>query len=167
MENRNGRSSFLTFLTAIIPGAGYMYLGLVKKGIQVLVLFLLISPVFDILGIGFLSLIVKIPFWFYTFFDTFTVANKIDRGEPVPDMDFIFNKYMKDGSQVTVDREKLGKNFSLIVAIGLIVVGSIAILHNFSEINPLFGLIRSFISTYFIPVLFVLGGIYLLFKNKA
>jgi TM2 domain-containing membrane protein YozV len=167
MENRNGRSSFLTFLTALIPGVGYMYLGLVKKGIQILALYLLIEPVFSILGIGFLSAIVKIPIWFYTFFDTFTVANKIDRGEPVPDMDLIFNKYMKNGSQVVLDREKLGKNFSLIVAIGLIVVGGIAILHNFSIGSPLYGLIRSFVSTYFIPVLFVLGGIYLLFKNKA
>ena len=167
MENRNERSSFLTFLTALIPGVGYMYLGLVKKGIQILMLFLLIEPVFHILGIGFLSAIVKIPIWFYTFFDTFTVAKKIDREEPVSDMDFIFNKYMKDGSQVALDREKLGKNFSLIIAIGLIAVGGIAILHNFSQGSPLFNLIRSFISTYFIPVLFVLGGIYLLFKNKA
>lgn len=167
MENRNGRSSFLTFLTALIPGAGYMYLGLVKKGIQILVLYLLIDPVFSLLGIGFLTLIVRIPFWFYTFFDTFSVANKIDRGEPVPDMDFIFNKYMKDGSQVAFDREKLGKNFSLIVSIGLIVVGCIAILHNLAQGNPLFDLIRSFIGMYFIPVLFVLGGIYLLFKNRS
>lgn len=167
MENRNGRSSFLTFLTALIPGVGYMYLGLVKKGIQILMLYLLIGPVFNIIGIGFLSAIVKIPIWFYTFFDTFTVANKIDKGEPVPDMDFIFNKYMKDGSQVALDREKLGKNLSLIIAIGLIAVGGIAILHNFSQGSELYGLIRSFISTYFIPVLFVLGGIYLLFKNKA
>lgn len=167
MENRNGRSSFLTFLTALIPGAGYMYLGLVKKGIQVLVLFLLIEPIFSILGIGFLTFIVRLPFWFYTFFDTFAVANKLDRGEPVQDMDFIFNKYMKDGSQAAIDREKLGKNFSVIVAIALIAVGVIAILHNYSQVNPLFGMIRSFISTYFIPVLFVLGGIYLLFKNKA
>jgi TM2 domain-containing membrane protein YozV len=167
MENRNVRSSFLTFLTALIPGVGYMYLGLVKKGIQMLILFLLIGPVFNILGIGFLSAIVKIPLWFYTFFDTFTTANKIDKGEPVPDMDFVFNKYMKDGSQVTLDREKLGKNFSLIIAIGLIAIGGIAILHNLSFGNPLYSLIRSFISTYFIPVLFVLGGIYLLFRNKA
>lgn len=167
MENKNVRSSFLTFLTALIPGVGYMYLGLVKKGIQVLVLYLLIGPVFRLLGIGFLTVIVGIPFWFYTFFDTFNVANKIDRGEPVPDMDFIFNKYMKDGSQVAIDREKLGKNFILIVAIGLIAVGGIAILHNFSQGSQLFGLIRSFISTYFIPVLFVLGGIYLLFRHKA
>lgn len=167
MENRNGRSSFLTFLTALIPGVGYMYLGLVKKGIQILMLYLLIGPVFNIIGIGFLSAIVKIPIWFYTFFDTFTVANKIDKGEPVPDMDFIFNKYMKDGSQVALDREKLGKNLSLIIAIGLIAVGGIAILHNFSQGSPLFNLIRSYISIYFIPVLFVLGGIYLLFKNKA
>lgn len=167
MENRNGRNSFLTFLTALVPGVGYMYLGLVKKGIQILMLFLLIKPIFHLLGIGFLTLVVEIPFWFYTFFDTFAVANKIDRGEPVADMDFIFNKYMKDGSQAAVDREKLGKNFNLILAIGLIVLGSIAILHNLSIRSPLYSLIRNFVSTYFIPVLFVLGGIYLLFKNKA
>lgn len=167
MENRNGRSGFLTFLTALIPGVGYMYLGLVRKGIQVLILFLLIDPVFHALGIDFLTFIVKVPFGFYTFFDTFATANKIDRGEPVPDMDFIFNKYMKDGSQVAFDREKLGKNFNLIVAITLIAIGGIAVLHNLYETSKLYGLISSFISAYFIPVLFVLGGIYILFRNKA
>lgn len=166
MENRNGRSGFLTFLTALIPGVGYMYLGLLKKGIQILILFLLIEPIFDLIGLGFLSFIIKIPFWFYTFFDTFSVANKIDRGEPVSDMDFIFKKYMKDGSQIEFDREKFGKNFNLILAIALIVIGTIAILHNFSINNPLYSMIKDFISTYFIPVLFVLAGIYLLFKNK-
>lgn len=167
MENRNGRNSLLTFFTALIPGVGYMYLGLVKKGIQFLALFLLMKPVLSMINLDFIYWIGIWPLWFYTFFDTFAVANKIDRGEPVPDMDFIFNKYMKDGSQVALDREKLGKNFNLIVAIGLIAIGGIAILHNLSFTSPLYGLIKTYISTYFIPVLFVLGGIFLLFRNKA
>jgi TM2 domain-containing membrane protein YozV len=165
MENKNTRSGFLTFLTALIPGVGYMYLGLLKKGIQFLALFLLIDPVFYLLGIGFLTSIVRIPLWFYTFFDTFSLANRIDRGEPVHDVDFIFNKYMGQGSEI-IDRSKIGKNFTLIIAVVLIGVGALAILHNLSQGSAIYGLITSYVSKYFIPVLFVLGGVFLLFKNK-
>lgn len=160
------RSSFLTFLTALIPGVGYMYLGLVKRGIQVLLAFLLIEPLFRILGIGFLSGIVRIPIWFYTFFDTFSVARMLDLEQPVHDTDFIFSKYVKDGEHPVVDKNKIGRNFTLIIALALILIGTFAILNNVFEGYPIYQLIRSYVSTLFIPVLLVLAGIYLLFRNR-
>lgn len=160
------RSGFLTFLTALIPGVGYMYLGLVKRGIQVLLIFLLVEPLFRLLGLSFLTWIVKIPIWFYTFFDTFSVARMLDMEKPVHDTDFIFTKYAKDGEYPAVDRDKIGKNLSLIIAIALILLGSFAILNNILVNNPIYEIIRSYISTLFIPVLLVLAGIYLLFKNR-
>ena len=87
------RSSFLTFIASLIPGLGYMYLGLIKKGIQAMVVFFLIEPLFRFIGLGGLSSIISIPLWFYLFFDTFNIARKIDRGEFVSDSDFIFSKY--------------------------------------------------------------------------
>lgn len=160
------RSSFLTFLTALFPGVGYMYLGLVKKGIQVLLLFLLIGPVFRLLGVGFFSYIIGIPIWFYTFFDTFSVARLLDMGQSVPDTDFIFSKYTAEGEQKFIDSSKIGKGISLVIAIGLILLGSYAILHNIFRNNPLYILITGFVSSLFIPVLLVFAGLFLLFKNR-
>ena len=160
------RSGFLTFLTALIPGVGYMYLGLVKKGIQVLLIYLLIGPLFKLLGINFLTGIVRIPIWFYTFFDTFSVARMLDMEQPVHDTDFIFSKYVKNGEYPVVDRNKIGKNFTLIIALALILLGTFAILNNIFEGYTIYQLIRSYISSLFIPVLLVLGGIYLLFRNR-
>lgn len=162
MERRNG---FLTFLSALIPGVGYMYLGLVRKGIQVLLLFLLIEPVFSVLGIGgFLSFIAKLSVWIYTFFDTFNTAAKLDRGEHVEDTDFIFNK-RGEGYPVT-ERIQLNKRFILIIAWALIIIGIMAIFNKVFEYDELFILITGYIRRYFLPVTLVLVGIYMLFKNK-
>lgn len=160
------RSSFLTFLTALIPGVGYMYLGLVKRGIQVLLVFLLIEPVFRLIGLNFLTALVRIPIWFYTFFDTFSVARMLDMGQPVHDTDFIFSKYVKDGEYPVVDRNKIGKNLSIIIAVALILLGTFAILNNLLGNTQIYKQIIDHISTLFIPMLLVLSGIYLLFKNR-
>lgn len=162
MEKRNG---FLTFLSALIPGVGYMYLGLVRKGIQVLLLFLLIGPVFSVLGIGgFLSFIVRLSIWIYAFFDTFNVAAKLDRGEHIEDTDFIFNH--KGEGYPVADRVKLNKNFMLIAAWALIIIGIMAIVNKLFEYNNLYILITGYMSKYFLPVILVLAGVYMLFKNK-
>ena len=63
------RSRFFAFIFSFVPGAGQMYLGLMKKGSIILSLFC---------GIGFFSAFVRIELflmflpviWFYSFFDT-------------------------------------------------------------------------------------------------
>jgi hypothetical protein len=90
----------------------------------------------------------------------------LDMEKPVHDTDFIFSKYVKDGEYPVVDRNKIGKNLTLIIALALILLGTFAILNNIFEGYPIYQLIRSYISTLFIPVLLVLAGIYLLFKNR-
>lgn len=50
MERRNG---FLTFLTSLIPGVGYMYLGLMRKGIEAFLVFLLVPRILDLLTFDF------------------------------------------------------------------------------------------------------------------
>lgn len=160
------RSGFLTFITALIPGVGYMYLGLVKRGLQVLLLFLLVEPLFRILGIGFLTFIVRVPLWFYAFFDTFSVARMLDMGQTVHDTDFIFTKYAKDGEHPVVDSNRIGKNLVFIIGIALILLGSFAILNNVFDNNELYRMIKSHISSLFMPVVLVLAGVYMLFKNR-
>lgn len=161
MEKRDG---FLTFLTALIPGVGYMYLGLVKKGIQFLVLFLTVRLALSMLGMNFLSLIASLSIWIYTFFDTFNVASKLDRGEKVEDMDYVFDK--NSGTYTHSDGVKINRKFAMAVAWFFIAIGAITILNKVFELNELYILFKGYLSKYFLPVLLIFAGIYILFRNK-
>lgn len=81
------KKNFLfTFITACIPGIGYMYYGLMKKGFETALLFFLIfqlSTSYYFLGNIFLGIL--IPIWFFTFFDTYRIANKYSQGLALED----------------------------------------------------------------------------------
>ena len=159
------RNNLLTFLAALVPGVGYMSLGLVKKGVQILVIFLLIGPVCKVLGLSFLGELIKIPLWFYTFFDTFNIASRMDRGEIVNDSDFIFKKYTEPGSVSSAVKTD-SKSLWMVLAWVLIGAGVLAIINQMFNGSEVYGMIKSYISMYFIPVLLVIAGLYMLLRNK-
>ena len=67
------KNSFLTFCFAMMPGAGQMYVGLMKKGVCLMSLF------FGICLIGCMDvpyMLMTIPvIWFYSFFDAINYNN--------------------------------------------------------------------------------------------
>ena len=69
-------SKFLLFIFALIPGAGYMYLGLMRKGVIAMTL-LFISPIL----VNFLwwyGILFYVPILtFYCFFDSFAIRRKM------------------------------------------------------------------------------------------
>jgi hypothetical protein len=163
------RSSFLTFIASLIPGLGYMYLGLIKKGIQAMVIFFLIEPVFRFIGLGGLSSIISIPLWFYLFFDTFNIARKLDRGEFVSDSDFIFSKYHHFNNKENINDDtikNIGDKGGLVAGWALVVIGTLSIINKIFPNNTIYIFIKQSIGTYFVPVLFVFVGVYLLVKKK-
>jgi TM2 domain-containing membrane protein YozV len=160
------RNKFLTFLAALVPGVGYMYLGLVKKGIQALAIFLLIEPLFSLVGLRNIGDIIQVIVWFYTFFDTFTIAGKIDKGEPVYDSDFFINKIHGNPNFSSYKNITSNKGLLVTVAWALIAIGVLAILNKLFYGNEAFNLIRSYVNMYFLPILLVFAGVYLLLKNK-
>lgn len=168
MERRN---SFLTFLASLIPGVGYMYLGLIRKGAEALLIFMLIPPILRFIGLGFLSYLFTFPLWFYTFFDTFNIAKRMDRGEYVPDSEFIF-KRSNESINSDINNfgnkmySKLDKNGWKVVAWALIILGSMALLNRAFAGNNVYYLFKSYVNTYFLPVLLILGGVYMLTRNK-
>jgi len=163
------RSSFLTFMSSLVPGLGYMYLGLMKKGIQAMVIFFLINPLFSFIGLGWLADIIQIPLWFYLFFDTFNIAHKLDRGEFVNDSDFIFIQYHHLSKKENLNDNAV-KNMrdkgGLIIGSALIIIGSLSIINKLFPDNAIYDFIKQSIGTYFVPVLFVFVGVYLLVKKK-
>lgn len=162
MEKKN---NFLTFILALIPGVGYMYLGLLKKGVQVLALFFLIEPILSLLSLESFETIFKVPFWFYVFFDTLNTARRMDRGEYIPDTDFILKKYINEDENIDFNN-KIGKKIWFYIGWALIIIGSVSVIDKIFEGLELYSLIKSYISIYFFPVLFILIGIYLIIKNK-
>lgn len=185
------RSGFFTFVGSIIPGIGYIYLGLVKKGIQAFLLFFLIDDLLRMVGLGGFAWLIQLPLWFYVFFDTHNIANRIDRGEMVLDSDFFFEKYTHGNNNDqnygnynnNMNNENPSENFSHMnfekhpsihmdkkkmtaIAGILISLGVLGILNQAFEGSAIYYQIREGITQYFVPVLFIVGGIFLLRKKS-
>lgn len=67
------KNRFLTFLFSLIPGAGHMYLGLMKKGVSLMLAFGAVFTLCNFLNIGLINFILPV-IWFYCFFDTLTLS---------------------------------------------------------------------------------------------
>lgn len=166
----NNKNSFLTFITACIPGVGYMYHGLIKKGVQVLFLYMLIGPILSFIGLGFLSHLIKICIWFYTFFDTFAVSNKIKHGECIPDSEFILKNYVNTENSYSATptwNERINKKGWITLGSFLIIIGVLSILNQIFIDNDIYKYIRSYTSQYFIPIILIVIGILILFNKKT
>jgi len=81
MRREDGKKSksIATFLS-IFPGAGHLYLGLQKRGIQLMAAFLFSIYILDILRLGIFLFLVPI-IWFYSFFDGLQKASKYGKEE--------------------------------------------------------------------------------------
>lgn len=69
MGSEGGRKSrTMGLLLAVVPGAAHMYLGLMKRGVQFMILFFGSIYILDILGLSLFLFLVPL-IWFYAFFD--------------------------------------------------------------------------------------------------
>lgn len=82
------RSRGLVYLLAVIPGAGHMYLGLMRRGTEFMLLTLGLMALGGQFGrlLGTLMLLVLAPVvWFYSLFDAGHQARHLENGEPAND----------------------------------------------------------------------------------
>ena len=110
------KSRFWSFILSLIPGVGYMYLGLMKRGVQTMVAFF--GSIFVTSFIGFeelMSLVVPVVI-FYSIFDTQQLVKKINEGIPVEDTPFW------DIKNIPFNQKWLGY--------ALIVIGFLALMSN-------------------------------------
>jgi hypothetical protein len=63
------KSSFLTFIFSLLPGAGQMYMGFMKRGVSLMSIFFLLIFLSSWLNLGPLMFAMPI-IWFFAFFDT-------------------------------------------------------------------------------------------------
>lgn len=158
--NRNP-NSFWTFIFSLIPGAGHMYLGLMKRGFQLMIAFfglIIIPNVIDFLGI--LNLL-TIVVWFYSVFDAYHIKKRINKGEKVKD-------------ELIIDMSFENINYYH-VGIILLVLGSLALLNeglysteyifDISRMNTIFKIFR-FIRKITLPIILIVGGVMLVKRSK-
>lgn len=155
MERRSG---FVTFLVSLFPGVGYMYFGMLRKGIETLSIFLLVPFILRAIWLDALVGVFCVPFWLYTFFDTYNIARKFDRGEIINDESW----FSKNGDSIKFNLDNVNHNAWKIGAWALIILGILSITGKIFDYFNIFYIVRS----YFIPILFVLVGIYILVASN-
>lgn len=135
---------FWALLLSLIPGAGYMYLGLMNRGLQTMIIFF---GIFFIQATIHLDIIYfMVPVIFYSIFDTRQLARKMCEGNVVEDIPLVdIGKY---------------HNWQNMLGYILIGIGVLALVENFV---PSFipWTIRQMAS----PVIIIALGVFILYKN--
>jgi hypothetical protein len=78
-EDGKKSKSIASFLS-IFPGAGHLYLGLQRRGIQLMAAFLFSIYILDVLRLGIFLFLIPI-IWFYSFFDGLQKASRYGKEE--------------------------------------------------------------------------------------
>lgn len=164
LENRNSegkKSKAIATLLSIIPGAGHLYLGLQKRGIQLMAAFLFSIYILDVLRLGIFLFIVPI-IWFFSFFDGLQKATRIDEdleNEDVPLVSFFVNHQKWVG---------IG-----LIALGIYYFGTQVVMPVASPyLRELFHIdieywFYSYFQTAFLCILLIGGGIKLMMGRKS
>lgn len=157
MRREDGKKSksIATFLS-IFPGAGHLYLGLQKRGIQLMAAFLFSIYILDVLRLGIFLFLIPI-IWFYSFFDALQKASKYG-DEPLEDTPIIthFQNHQK----------WLGLS---LIAVGLYYITVNILLPivapMFVQFDILFWFNR-YVQTAIVCIVLIFGGIRLMLGNK-
>lgn len=142
------KNALLSFLLSLIPGVGYMYLGLMNRGLQTLIIFFGAIFVADITRIHALAPLVLPVLIFYSIFDTLQLTRKIRDGVPVKD-------------QLLID---LGgsSNWHSILGYALVAVGVLALVNN---IVPHYFYQYDVLNRVIPPLLITGAGAFILYRN--
>lgn len=150
------RSKLLATLLSAFPGAGHMYVGLQKRGLQLMILFLGSIYILDILRLSvFLFLIPVI--WFFSFFDALQQVSRYGR-EPLQDRPLI--------DEIEKHRRWIGV---VLLAFGLYYISSSLIIPLLESRFPNWHIeyrVRTYMRTFIVSLLLIAGGIKLLLDNK-
>jgi len=111
------KSGFLTFCFSLLPGAGQMYMGFMKRGVSLMSAFFLLIFLASWLNLGPLMLAMPV-IWFFAFFDTLNLRS-------MPDDEFYA---MEDGYILIPDLSSgrlntFKEKYRNIIALVLIILG--------------------------------------------
>jgi hypothetical protein len=111
------KSSFLTFCFSLLPGAGQMYMGFMKRGISLMSAFFLLIFFSSWLNLGPLMFAMPV-IWFFAFFDTHNLrSTPDDEFYAMEDNFIIVPEFAKDKAKL------LQNKYRNIIAVVLIIIG--------------------------------------------
>ena len=139
------KSKFWAFLLSLVPGLGYLYLGLMNRGLQTMIIFFGSIFVTSFIGFEELMALVLPVVLFYSIFDTQQLINKFREGVLIEDKPFI------DIKNIPFNQKWLGY--------ALIVIGFLAMMQNLPFIIP-------FWFKRMLPPVIIIGlGVAILYRN--
>ena len=114
------KSKGLAVFFGLLPGAGHMYLGKMKRGLTFMALFSGIIAVASLMEMGVVILALPV-LWFYAFFDNLNLASMLpEQRDAVPD-EFFFGFWTKE----PVNQNPFFKKRNLFLGWGFIAVGGV------------------------------------------
>lgn len=155
----------IAMLLSIIPGAGHLYLGLQRQGIELMAGFFLSFYLTDWLRISIFMIFAPI-IWFVSMFD---VMHKAAGDRPMDDKSIFPDKWFNMDEGIISEKSFL-RSKQKVLANMLIIVGLYLLLSRFvySFIKPyLDSRITDNIQTGFVALLLIAGGIKLLLGSKV
>ncbi len=112
-------SSFWSIVFSFLPGGGHMYLGLMKRGLQFMLIFFGIIALSSFFYSADFLVFFAAVVWFYSFFDCFHMRKRLEHDENI-DEDLIFPVDIK-----SINVKHLG--------VGLIILGGLVLLNEFLD----------------------------------
>ncbi|MEK4456989.1 MULTISPECIES: multi-tm2 domain protein [Paenibacillus] len=150
------RSKMLATILSVFPGAGHMYIGLQKRGLQLMLLFLGGIYVLDVLYLSLFLFLIPVV-WFYSFFDALQQVSRYGR-EPL------------------IDKPVIGMfaQYHRWVGLGLLLLGAYYILINvlvptLDRLFPngeIYNLVDMYLRTIIVSLLLIGGGIWMMIGNS-
>lgn len=159
------KSKFLTFVLALFPGAGHMYLGFMKQGVELMVMFLALCMLASIMGIG---LGVFIPLFIaYSIFDALKKRNYNVPPNDTSDLDvFYWFGFKAPATKKNLKRRKVLAFVIMLIGAYLIVDGIIFSglrqLAWYWDENGIFYDIQVYLRVLIVAGLLIFGGVKLL-----
>lgn len=160
MKREDGKKSrsIATFLS-IFPGAGHLYLGMQRRGIQLMAAFLFSIYILDVLRLGIFLFLVPI-IWFYSFFDGLQKASKYGKEEmdDKPVISYLINHQKWVGIGLLL----LGLYYLIS---NILLPGLSPIISRYFDINFQYWF-NQYFQTVIVCILLIGGGIKLILGNK-
>lgn len=153
------KSKVIATVLSVFPGAGHMYIGLQRRGIQLMAIFLFSIYILDVLRLS--AFLFFIPLiWFYSFFDALQNVSKYgeEEVEDIPIVSYLINH-----------QKWLG--IGLLVLGGFYLVDEIVIPVFAATFSNMLGIDLSywynrFFQTFIVSILMIGGGFKLLIGSK-
>ena len=160
----------LTFLFSFLPGAAEMYMGLMKNGLTLMLIFFASFMLPSALRAGDIFIALVIMVWFYGFFHARNIASSSDAEFAALEDKYIWDEFCGT-KKIKIDSIKANKWFAII----LILIGVCALWNNISDIicryipeniwNDIYPVIRALPGMVF-AVLIIIAGIILIRGKK-